>query len=163
MKNAFGILLVFAALFCMVSCGKQTTAEEINSIASQSDKENSVSESKQEAAISDSEEKVADELGKTKKNKQLVAKLTYGDHIEYQKIVFDSNGLADYKLTYKYFDNDSYYETVLGYGDASEGKLVDQDKDVRCLTYKGDCLDIDYDTYYNLYERKDPDVCTIIK
>lgn len=165
MKRAVGLIMVFVSLFCLFSCGKKTTAEEINKKAEESAEELSVSVSEREEKASEAADDAVDEIGKTKKNKQIVAKLVYSGSIYYDKIVFDDNGIASYKIIYKYCETDSQYNLLLSYGDnGGDGKLIEKDADVRLLVYKStDVSPLDYETFYSLYERKNPDICTIIK
>ncbi len=169
MKKTVLLLTAFvAALILFSSCEKKqkliyTDPEEYSKAISESQSESEKESSIQASKIEDDKAKTQAELGKTIEGKQIVAKLTYGDHIEYEKIVFKKNGIADYRLTYKYFDTDEYFNMVLGYGDAGDEKLVDKDADLRCIVYKNSGpFDSDYETYYDIYSRKDPEICTIL-
>lgn len=170
MKKAFLILLgVMTVLILFTACEKKkkiiyTDPEEYQKAVSESVSESERESSEQESKIEEDMIKTQSELGKTIEGKQIVAKLIYGNHIEYEKVVFNKKGVADYIMTYKYFDTDDYYNMVLGYGDAGKDKLVDKSAELRCIVYKNSGpFDSDYETFYDIYSRKDPDICTIIK
>ena len=165
LKKILSIFLVTATLLCFASCKNEVTSEDMDKIAEKSDEEMSESVSKHNKEVSKAADDAEDGLGKTRKNKQIVAKIVYLDHVQYDKIVFDENGLAEYKEVYKYYDTDEHYNQVLSYGDNSaDGKLIDNDPETRMIACKSTSIAaIDYDTFYELYERKSPDICTIIK
>ena len=169
MKKAVSLLLALTtALVLFSACSKKqklyTDPEEYSKAIEESISESEKESSEQESRIEDDMAKRQDELGKTIKGKQIVAKLTYGNHIEIEKIVFKKNGIADYRLTYKYYDSDDYYEMVLGYGDIGDEKIVDKDPDLRCIVYKNSGpFESDFDMYYDLYSRKDSAICTVIE
>ena len=170
MKKAVLILLaVITALVFFANRKKRqkiiyTDPEEYSKAVEESQSESIKESSLQESKIEDDMAKTQEELGKTIKGKQIVTKFIYGNHIEYQKLVFDKKGIAEYRLTYKYFDTDDYYKMVLGYGDAGEGKLIDNSDELRCIVYKDSGpFENDFDLYYDLYSRKDPDICTVIE
>ena len=168
MKKAVSLLMALAtALVLFSACAKKqiyTDPEEYSKALDESISAREKESSEQESRIEDDMAKTQDELGKTIEGKQIVAKLTYGDHIEIVKTVFNKKGIADYRLTYKYFDSDDYYEMVLGYGDQGDEKIIDKSADLRCIVYKNSGpFESDYDMYYDLYSRKDPEICTLIE
>ncbi len=166
MKQAICVLLaVITALCIFAGCQKKIyfDEDEYNSAVSESKSVEDESLSEQESEIVADKANLEGELGKSEKNKKLVVKLVYGDHMEYVAIYFKKN-VFSYIMTYKYFDSESYYEMVKGYGDDGSDKLVETDDQLRCLVYKStDRSKADYDFYYNLYSRRDPEICTIIE
>jgi hypothetical protein len=170
MKKAFLILLaVMTVLILFTACEKRkkiiyTDPEEYNKAVSESVSESEKESSEQESKIEEDMIKTQSEMGKTIEGKQIVVKLVYGNHIQYEKVVFNKKGVADYVMTYKYFDTDDYYNMVLGYGDTGKDKLVDNSDELRCIVYKNNGpFDMDYETFYGLYSRKSPDICTIVE
>lgn len=164
MKKAICFLLLTAVILSFGACSKKIyfDEEEYNSAVEKSEKEREESLSVQDAAIESDKKAVEKELGKTEKNKKLVAKLTYGDHIEYEALYFDKDGVLEYKMTYKYFDTDDYYNMVIGYGDIGNEKIVETDDELRCITYKNkNMAKMDFDTAYSIYSRKSEDICVI--
>ncbi|MBR6940648.1 MAG: hypothetical protein IKH65_07580 [Clostridia bacterium] len=164
MKKAICLLLTLAAVLSLAACTKTVyfDEKEYSEAVAKSEKEESESISQQEEEREKDVKNVEKELGKTEKNKKIIAKLAYGDHFEYEAVYFDKDGLAEYKLTYKYFDTDDYYQMVLGYGDVGDDKLIQSDDEIRCLVYKNkNIMKSDFETMYELYQRKSEDICTV--
>ncbi len=164
MKKVTALLLAVITLLIVTACGKiYFDEEEYKEAVSESESEAAAESEKQEEEISENKSETEDELGKTTKGKQIVAKLVYGDMMQYEKVVFDKKGIAEYKLIYKYFFTDGYYDMVKGYGDVGSDKVIKTDDNLRLIVYKTkDILNLDYDTFLNVYQRKSEDICTII-
>ena len=164
MKKAMALLIaVITVLTAFAGCTKKIyfDEEEFASAVSESESIREESSSKQEEDISEEKENLEEELGKTEKNKKIVLKLEYGEHMEYVVMYF-KRGKADYKMTYKYFFDRAYYDRIKGYGDDGTNKLVDSDDNTMCLTYKNKDVEGDYEDYYELWVREDSDVRTVL-
>lgn len=164
MKKLLAVFLLFAVLFSATACGKIYFDEEkYSSQIAKDESEKAESSSKQVEEISENKDEVESELGKTKKNQKIVVKLTYGDHMEYVATYF-KNGVVSYRDTYKYFDTESYYEMVLGYGDVGNDKVIDTDDNLRLIVYRNkDVSEMDFESCLSLYERKDTEICEVIE
>lgn len=165
MKKITAVLLLLAIMFSATACGKVYFDEDkYNEAQSKEAEKQSVAQSEQESAIAADKENLEGKMGKSEENKKLVVKRTYGDHMEYLELIFDKKGNIDYKITYKYFDEEDYYRTVLGYGDIGSDKMISHDDKLRMIAYKSkDLVEADYEFYYNLYARKDSEIYQIIE
>ncbi len=156
MKKALSVLLlVLVAAGVFAGCQKKIYFDEEEFASAQAESMSAQSEaaSKQEAEIMSVREAFEEGEGKTEDNVRLSMKLEYGDHMEYRIIYFKKNGKSDYMMKYLYFFTEKYYETVKGYGDYDQNKLVDSDDETRCLIYKNkDIVEMTYDEYYEYYK-----------
>ncbi|MBR6361509.1 MAG: hypothetical protein IKS04_06900 [Clostridia bacterium] len=165
MKKAISVLLLCFVLLTACACQKRiyTDPEEYSKAVAESESKAAEESSKQQVKIDEDIAKLESELGKTERDKQIVAKSVYTGRVIYEKIIF-KNKKAAYKLSYKYYDSDEDYDTQLSYGDNGNEKLIDKDKSIRCLVYKNtDILDMDFDQFYDLYDRKDHDIIQIVE
>ncbi len=163
MKRAIALLLTFACLLTVSACGKKIyfDEEEYNSEMSESASAAEVSSSKQAEDISEAVENTLDEIGKTEKGKRLVVVYNYKNMDEYIVVEF-KKGVSDSKYYYRYCKTNQKYETLMSVEPDAGFKIVDHDKNLRMIKYKNsDITPIDFDTYYELYARKD--ACTIIE
>lgn len=164
MKKYISIFIVFALLFSFSACGKVYFDEEkYNSKVSEEESKSERESSEAESQIEADQSEVASEMGKSEKDKKLVLKFTYGNHIELMEVVF-KNGKVHHNIIYKYFDSDEYYKTILGYGDQGSDKIIGHDDKTRMIQYKNDNFEgTDYETMRSIYERRDPNICQIIE
>lgn len=89
-----------------------------------------------ETKIAEKMDEVQSELGKTQKNKQIVYNRKDGN-VELKYIVtFNKKNVADEVIVHKFYDYESTYETVLGYGDYKDLKIIDNDDELRYIVYK---------------------------
>ncbi len=168
MKKAAALLLsVLTAVTVFASCGKNkkiyTDPKEYSKALAESEKESAEAESERNSEIESDIQELELELGKTEKGKQIVVKKEYNGLVIYEKTIF-KKGIADYMLLYKYYDKDEDYEQQVEFGDNGNEKLIEHDKKTRCLIYKNtDVLDLDYEAFYELYDRKDHNIIQIVE
>ena len=167
MKKAISVLLMmFVAAGVFAGCQKKKKVyrdvEEYRSAVSESEKEESESASIREEEISEDKSALAETLGKSDGKEQLVFRFDKANGVEYRVINFKKNGMADYMITYMYFNDDKYYQDIKAIGDYTDKKLIDTDDKTRCLTYKStDIFEMNYKEYYDYY--KSFDDCTVVE
>ncbi|MBR5112773.1 MAG: hypothetical protein IK097_05045 [Clostridia bacterium] len=165
MKKALSVLLLCFVLLGICSCQKKiiTDPEEYSKYLEESESKAAAESSQQQEKIEEDIAKLESELGKTEKNKQIVAKSEYTGLRIYEKVIF-KKGKADYKLIYRYYDSDADYQEQVKMGDNGNDKLIDKDKSIRCLVYRNnDILEMDFDQFYKIYDDKDDNICQIIE
>ncbi|MBO4342301.1 MAG: hypothetical protein J5870_04295 [Clostridia bacterium] len=164
MKKYISIFIVFALLFSFSACGKVYFDEEkYNSKVSEEESKSERESSEDMSRVSEKQSEVDEELGKTEKDKKIVVKYNYGEHSEIM-VTYFKNGKSDYRMTYKYYNTDEYYKKVLDAGDVGSDKLVDHDNKARLVVYKNkDAGGMDFETVYEMYARRNPEVCQVIE
>ena len=165
MKKALSVLLLCFVLLGICSCQKKiiTDPEEYSKYLEESESKAAAESSQQQEKIEEDIAKLESELGKTEKNKQIVAKSEYTGLRIYEKVIF-KKGKADYRLIYKYYDKAEDYEEQVKMGDSGNEKLIDKDKSINCIVYKNtDILDLDFDEFYKIYDDKDDNICQIVE
>lgn len=163
MKRAIALLLMLACLLTISACGKKIyfDEEEYYSDLAESSSKAEVESSKQDKDISEAVEDTLDKIGKTEKGKKLVALYDYGDMKEYHVVEF-KKGISVTKYMYRYCKTDSRYNTLISVTPEGNFKITGKDPHLRLVEYKStDISELDFDTYYALYARKD--IVTIIE
>ncbi|MCR5150204.1 MAG: hypothetical protein K6B52_03140 [Clostridiales bacterium] len=101
--------------------------------------------------LAESVNKLEAKIGKTEKNVKLVSKTIVNTCTVYEVIWFNKDAIADYKMTYKYFNDKMSYNLANEAGDIDDDKLTDHDDDLMMLTYKNKKIsEISFDDYYQL-------------
>ena len=166
MKKALSVLLLSFVLLTACACQKKfyTDPEEYSKAVAESESKSAAESSKQQVKIDEDIAKLESELGKTEKNKQLVARKEYSGLIIYEIVKF-KNKKVDYRLTYKYYDKDLDFQEQVEYGDKGTDKLIDYDKSIRCLVFKNDTAnkEMTFDDVYALYDSMDHSIIKIIE
>ena len=137
MKRIIAVLLVLASILSFAACKELTPEEKMSSVAAR-ESELAVERSSKEAAIEDGKKDILDEIGKTKKNKQVVAIREQENVTEYLVVLFDKNGFAEILYKYKFYSPDFYriHKDQKDFG--GQDTLVKRDDDLRMLKFKGD-------------------------
>lgn len=168
MKNFakfMALLLVFATLFTVTACKKKVyfDEDEYNKQVSINESKSEKEQSERSSKIDEDMSQVEQSIGKTEKNKKIIVKLTYGEHTDYEEILFDKNGIAKEKNYYKYYNTEEMYKFSLEQGSKGNQKLVDHDDTLLMIKYTvKDFGGTDYDTLLDSYKRKDAEICDII-
>lgn len=152
MKKVIAVLVVAASLLSLTACKmkKEMSNEEFQASLA-ADESKRVAESiKVEEEYSEGIAENVEEIGKTVKNKRLVLKTLSSTGYEYEVIVMDRKGNADYKLLYQFFDYIGNYNAIVEYKDEENKKQVKHDEKARMIVYRID--DIQEATFDELYE-----------
>lgn len=139
MKRIIAIVSLLAVILSLAACKPDTTNQDpqealSNINAAQAERE--AASILAETQIAEKMEEVDGELGKTQKNKQVVYTREDGNVLLKYIVTMDKKGMVDEVVVHKFYYNESDYETILGYGDYRDMKIIDNDDALRYISYK---------------------------
>ena len=142
LKRLTALLAALALVLALSAChvknegGKILSEDEILSSqeAEVSSKE-AASAAVESAVAQEMNDYVKKEIGKTEKNKQVVAVRVEDTYTTYRVYKIDRKGVCEYLTTYTFHDSD-HYDAIKSYGDNANDKLIRHDDDARLLVYK---------------------------
>ena len=152
MKKVIAVLVVAASLLSLTACKmkKEMTNEEYQASLAANESKRVAESIKVEEEYSEGIAENVEEIGKTVKNKRLVLKVASPTGTEYEVIVMDKKGNADYELLYQFFDYIGNYNAIVDYKDEVNRKQIKHDAKARMIVYRID--NIREATFDELYE-----------
>lgn len=170
MKKILSVILILAALLTISACkvkpseNQETqpySPEDFQAEVSRLDAEyasereaaNAKLQQEKEESNKKIEKYVSSEIGKTKKNKELVIEVSTPNGREYVKYVFDKKGMLDYKIVYYFYENMTRYRSRIEVAEGTPNcKIIDKDKKTLMVVVKHtDMDDVSYDEAYAVY------------
>ncbi|MBR2730927.1 MAG: hypothetical protein IKD72_02950 [Clostridia bacterium] len=141
-KRLLALLAAVAMVLALTAChiknegGKVLSEDEIQaSQVAEASSAEAASIEAESVAAREMNDIVKKEIGKTEKNKQVVAVREEEDYTTYRVYKIDRKGVCEYLTTYTFYD-DSHYEFIKNQGDRGNDKLIRHDDDARLLVYK---------------------------
>ncbi len=163
MKRVIAVLVVLASILSLAACKELTPEEKMSSIAAK-ESEIAVERSEKESAIEESKKSILDEIGKTKKNKQVVAVREQSNVTEYCVYIFDKNGFSKQLDKYKFYSPDFYniHKDQKDFGGLDIP--VKRDDDLRMIKFERKYTDTDATTFDHIYKRySESEIWTIVE
>lgn len=179
MKKILSVILAAAALLTFAACkpkpveNKETQSyspedfqAEVSRLEaerqSEIEAENAKLQKKKDEINKEIEKYISSEIGKSKKNKELVFEVVSVNGKEYQKYVYNKKGEIDYRLTYFFYEKMDRYRSRIDVAESTPNcKVVDKDKKTLMVVVKDTDIDsMPYDELYAMYsspEMKDSD------
>ncbi len=155
MKKIISVLAALAAVFSLASCsvnGGQTTAERVSEIEiemSQMVEESIQAETKRAEKIV----KTVKDIGKTKKNEQLVVKVDYANGEHYQVFVMNKKGICQKVNDYYFYDTLELFNiNNEKQKEKTRMKKIDSDPETRMIAYESDYTIEERNKFDQLYE-----------
>lgn len=162
MKRIIAVLVILASILSLAACKELTPEEKMSSVAAK-ESELAAELSEKEVAIEESKKDILDEIGKTKKGKQVVAVRYQENTTEYRVVLFDKNGFADHMDKYIFYSPDFYkiHKDQENFGGLDIP--VKRDDELRMIKFKRE-YDEKATTFDNIYKRyNDSSVWTLVE
>ena len=168
MKKIISVILAAAALLTLAACKVKPSEnsetepyrpEEFQAQVSQLQAERASEEAEkqkeQEKLDAEIEDYISEEVGKTKKDKELVVKVSMSRGVQYQKYVYNKKGEVDYRLSYFFYDELQDYNSRIDVAKENERcKIVKKDKDMLMVVVKyTEIASTPFDELYNSCKR----------
>lgn len=162
MKRVIAVFVILASILSLAACKELTPEERMSSVAAEESRI-AVERSSKEAAIEEGKRDILEEIGKTKKDKQVVAIRPGENTTEYHVVIFDKNGYADHVDKYKFYSPDFYriHKDQKDFG--SLDSFVERDDDLRMIKLRGEYEKENAITFEYVYNRYNKEPWTIVE
>ncbi|MBE6821253.1 MAG: hypothetical protein E7516_09425 [Ruminococcaceae bacterium] len=165
MKKIISVILAVAALLTLAACkvkpseNKETDPyspddfqAQVSQLQAERESEQAEQQKKQDKLNEEIDEYVA-KIGKTKKGKELVLKVSVSRGKEYQKYVYNKKGEIDYRISYYFYDKmEDYTSRIAVAENTKDCKILEKDKKTMMVVVKyTDITSYPYDQLYETY------------
>ena len=179
MKKILSVILAAAALLTLAACkskpveNKETQPyspedfqAEVSRLEaerqSEIEAENAKLQKKQDEINKEIEKYISSEIGKSKKNKELVIEVVTSAGKKFEKYVYNRKGELDHKIVYYFYEKMDRYRSRIDVAENThDSKVIEKDKKTLMVVVKHSDMDsISYEELYKMYtdpETIDPD------